>query len=60
MELTEATVAEDVDNWDSLTHLMFISEIEKKYQFKFLMGEIQGFANVGELVATIEKHIANK
>lgn len=60
MELTEATVAEDVDNWDSLTHLMFISEIEKKYQFKFIMGEIQGFANVGELVATIEKHIANK
>lgn len=53
-------MAEDVDNWDSLTHLMFISEIEKKYQFKFLMGEIQGFANVGELVATIEKHIANK
>lgn len=60
LELTEATVAEEVDNWDSLTHLMFISEIEKKYQFKFLMGEIQGFANVGELVTTIEKHMADK
>ncbi len=55
--LTEESVADEVDGWDSLTHLVFISEIEKKYKIKFLMGEIQGFANVGELVSTIEKHI---
>lgn len=36
LELTEATVAEDVDNWDSLTHLMFISEIEKNTSLNFL------------------------
>ena len=55
--LTEESVADEVDGWDSLTHLVFISEIEKKYKIKFLMGEIQGFANVGEWVSTIEKHI---
>ena len=57
--LTEESVADEVDGWDSLTHLVFIAEIEKKYKIKFLMGEIQGFANVGELVSTIEKHIEN-
>lgn len=60
LELQEETVASEVDGWDSLTHLLFISEIEKKYGIKFLMGEIQGFANVGELISTIEKHMGEK
>lgn len=55
--LKEHTVASDVDGWDSLTHLQLISEIEDEFKIKFLMGEIQGFANVGELVNTIINHV---
>jgi acyl carrier protein len=55
--LKENTVASDVDGWDSLTHLQLISEIEDEFKIKFLMGEIQGFANVGELVNTIINHV---
>lgn len=55
--LKENTVASDVEGWDSLTHLQLISEIEDEFKIKFLMGEIQGFANVGELVNTIINHV---
>lgn len=55
--VTNATTAEDVDAWDSLTHLGLICEIEKAYKIKFTMGEIQGFKNVGELVDTIIKRV---
>ncbi|MTK06411.1 MAG: acyl carrier protein [Hungatella sp.] len=55
--LKENTVASDVDGWDSLTHLQLISDIEDEFKIKFLMGEIQGFANVGELVNTIINHV---
>lgn len=55
--VTDATTADDVDTWDSLTHLSLICEIEKAYQIKFTMGEIQGFKNVGELLDTIIKRV---
>lgn len=55
LAVTDATTAEDVDAWDSLTHLSLICEIEKVYRIKFTMGEIQGFKNVGELVDTVIK-----
>lgn len=57
--VTDATTAEDVDTWDSLTHLGLICEIEKAYHIKFTMGEIQGFKNVGELVDTVVKRVGN-
>lgn len=58
--VTEDTVASDVEGWDSLGHLELISEIENHYNIKFTMGEIQGFANVGELVDVILKRIQKK
>lgn len=51
----DKTVAEDVEEWDSLSHLQLIAEIECKFSIKFTMGEIQNFKNVGELVDTIIK-----
>lgn len=58
LTVTDTTTAEDVEEWDSLTHLQLMSEIETEFQIKFTLGEIQGFANVGELVDTIRKRIS--
>lgn len=55
--VSDSTTAEDVDTWDSLTHLNLICEIEKAYKIKFTMGEIQGFKNVGELVDTVNRRV---
>lgn len=50
LEITEATTAEDVDDWDSLTHISLIVAIEKKWSMKFSHGEIDGIQNVGEFL----------
>lgn len=57
LTVTDMTTAKDVEEWDSLTHLQLMSEIEKEFHIKFTLGEIQGFANVGGLVDTIMKRM---
>lgn len=57
IQINDATTANDIEEWDSLTHLQLISEIETEYKIKFTMGEIQGFANIGELIDTINKKV---
>ena len=35
IEIKNDLSAKDVDNWDSLTHMILISEIEEKFNIKF-------------------------
>jgi acyl carrier protein len=53
IKLTSDTSATDIEEWDSLSHIMLIVNIEKKYKIKFTSIEIAGFKNVGELAKTI-------
>lgn len=53
IELKEETTAADIEDWDSLTHILLISEIEKKFGIKFTSIEITRFQNVGELANSI-------
>jgi len=56
LKLTFETTAADIEEWDSLTHLSLINEVEMEYGIKFTMVEIQNLKNVGDLVDTIIKH----
>ena len=58
--LKEETVAADVEGWDSLAHLQFVGQIEDEFKIKFTMCEVQGFKNVGDLLDTMEKRLAEK
>ena len=58
--LTDTTTAADVEEWDSLTHLSLISDIEDAFDVTLTLGEIQGSANVGELVDALIRHIEGK
>ena len=51
--LAPATTAKDVPGWDSITHVLLVVAIEKKFGVKFTAGEIQKMQNVGELVDLI-------
>ena len=58
--LTEATTAADVEEWDSLTHLSLVSDIEEEFDITFTLSEISDSQNIGELIDAILKHSEEK
>lgn len=57
VELTDATNANDIEEWDSLSHIQLIVAIEKSFGIKFTSLEIMKWKNVGEMVNSIEEKI---
>ncbi|QCP50756.1 acyl carrier protein [Trinickia violacea] len=57
IKLTEATTAQDVEGWDSLTHIDLISSIESHFRIRFNIREVQRLPNVGALVGLIENKV---
>lgn len=53
IELTNTTVADDVDGWDSFEHINLIVAVEKEFSFKIPMGKVLTMQNVGEMVDII-------
>jgi len=51
--LSYNTTSNDIEDWDSLNHIVLIVEIEKEFNFKFELKEIQSFKNIGELCDNI-------
>lgn len=55
--LTEETTSNDIEEWDSLSHIQLIVEIEKTFGIKLTAHEVTGLANIGEMIDTINKRI---
>ncbi|MDO4323066.1 MAG: phosphopantetheine-binding protein [Lachnospiraceae bacterium] len=53
--VTEETTAADIEDWDSLTHITLISEVEGEFGFTFAMKDVLGMKNVGEMLDIIMK-----
>jgi acyl carrier protein len=56
--LEATTSAKDIPDWDSITHVLLMVAVEKKFGVKFTASEIQSLQNVGELVALLERKSA--
>lgn len=52
--LEEKTTAQDVEGWDSLTHVQLVVAVEKHFGLKFPAREISEFRHVGDLVQAVE------
>lgn len=57
IEVKPETTAADIEDWDSLMHIVLLAEIEKEFGFKFEAKEASGKRNVGELVEVILRKI---
>jgi acyl carrier protein len=55
LNLTPQTTAEDVDGWDSLSHIRLVLAVTKAFGVKFSASEIGNLKNVGEFADLIEK-----
>jgi len=55
LNLTPQTTADDVDGWDSLSHIRLVLAVSRAFGVKFSASEIGNLKNVGEFADLIEK-----
>ncbi|RKN03487.1 acyl carrier protein [Aquimarina sp. BL5] len=56
-QLSDETTANDVDGWESITHMMIITEVEKTFSIKFKLMDLMNMTNVGDLINSIESEL---
>ena len=57
IKIAPETTANDVDGWDSLSHVNLIVTIESKFKIRFSQKELLTFKNVGDLLNSIRSKI---
>jgi acyl carrier protein len=57
LALTNDLTANDVENWDSLTHMLLITEIENVFSIKFKLKDLNKMRNVGDMIDIISSKI---
>lgn len=55
--ITEATNAEDIDEWDSLTHITILQSVQDEFGVEFSITEIDNMKNVGDMIKAIKQKI---
>ena len=59
LTIGRSTHGADIEDWDSLNHINLVVAVEKQFNFKFDLGEIQTLQNVGEMCDLIVTKISN-
>ena len=55
--ITKDTTADDIESWDSLTHVQLIVAGEREFSVKFYTVEVLNLKNVGEFIELIDKKV---
>lgn len=58
IQIKPETTANDIEGWDSFSHVILIAAIEMRFSIKFSLKEIMSFKAVGDLMRCIERKIA--
>ena len=49
IEIKPETTADDIDGWDSLSHVNLVLAIERNFKIKFKLSEMLSWKNVGQM-----------
>jgi acyl carrier protein len=52
-EISDSTMRSDIEDWDSLQHLIFVSRLEQEFNVKFTPDEInqlEGFSGIKNIL----------
>ena len=51
--VSDATTADDIEEWDSLENINLLAAVEQEFGMKFNMGQVVSMKNVGEMADII-------
>lgn len=57
-ELNDDTTADDIEEWDSLSHVRLIVAVERKYSIKFTNAEIESLKRLKDIIDLITAKIS--
>lgn len=60
IKISSETTANDIDGWDSLSHINLVVAIEKHFGIKFKSSEIMKWKNVGQMRESIKEKLSAK
>ncbi|MBQ8971284.1 MAG: acyl carrier protein [Lachnospiraceae bacterium] len=55
--ITDATNSDDIEDWDSLEHISLIVSMEKEFNLKFDIKQVNKLENVGEMIDLIKRKL---
>jgi acyl carrier protein len=58
IKIAPDTTADDIDGWDSLSHVNLITAVEAKLNIRFTKKELLKQRNVGDLIEDINRKLA--
>ncbi len=60
LKIDENTTAEDIEEWDSLSHIRLVVAVEREFGIKFKNSELEGLMKVGDFVKLIDAKLSGQ
>ena len=53
----DSTNSDEIEDWDSFNHINLVSAIEKEFNIRFALGELQTLKDVGAMIDLMEEKL---
>lgn len=57
LSIQDSTNSDEIEDWDSLNHINLVSAIEKEFNIRFALGELQTLKDVGAMIDLMEEKL---
>lgn len=57
LKISAQTSPKEIDNWDSMNHIILISEIENRFNVEFELDDLIAINNVGDILAVLQSKV---